>query len=163
MTKQLAAFNAVLRSLAQTPSSRFRSQQRLCASLSHLGFDPTPSVLQLLASLRIHRLAPLHLDVARALAADPTLRNRVRGILLDELLVDILGFAHLRACFTRRFFTRWRRDPLPEENMWWAAWRIEQAMQQKLIPKLRLDSIWELLDAEDIAQQAFSHSDFAND
>jgi len=125
-------------------------------ALVRLGFEPTRHVVALLASLRIHRVAPLHLDLVRKLAADPVALRRLEGASLDEFMLDLMGFERVRPLLTRRFFKTHRYRCEQEESLWWAAAHLQRALQASSIKVRRIDSVSQLLRAGEHAKQALS-------
>lgn len=122
-------------------------------TLVYLGFRPARCVVELLASLRIHRPASLHLDVARRLSADPLALRRVQGVPLGEFLVDLMGFERVCRLLTRRFFKTFSPRPEQEEPIWWAAEHLERALQVSAVDVRRIDSVTQLLHDGERARQ----------
>jgi hypothetical protein len=160
---ELIGFENLLRSLANDACTDGNFERTYCSALVRLGFEPSHEVLRMLASLRLNHVCPLHLDVARALATDAALRKRVRGITLDEFLIDLLGFARVHACLSRRFFTAWRQQSANEERIWWAAENLNRAVDRSRVSPRRLDSVRQLIEAGELAKQSLGETGIAPD
>lgn len=160
---ELIAFENLLRSLANDACIDRNFEQTYCSVLVRLGFEASHEVLRMLASLRLNHVCPLHLDVARSLAADAALRKRVRGITLDEFFIDLLGFSRVRACLSRRFFTAWRRQSANEDRIWWAAENLNRALDRSRVSPRHLDSVRQLIEAGDIAKQSVGEAGIGPD
>ena len=142
---ELASFADLLASLSRASGPVARPGYELENALVRLGFKPSPGVVGLLRSMHIHRVAPLHLDLARKFAADPVALRRMQGVPLNESLLDLMGFEHMRLLLTRRFFKTYRPRSEQEEPLWWAAEHLERALQVSCINVRRIDSARQLL------------------
>ena len=137
-----------------------RPRHELESALVRLGFKPSRKVLGLLGSLRIHRVAPLHLDLARRLAADPVALRRLRGVRIGEFLLDLMGFERVRVRLTRRFFQTFRPRAEQEELLWWDAAHLDLALRDDEIKVRAIDSAGQLLRQGKRARQILSAAGF---
>ena len=154
---ELASFANLLASasLASKPLAA-RQRHELEDALARLGIKPSPGVLGLLRSMHIHRVAPLHLDLARKFAADPVALRRMQGVPLDEFLLDLMWFEHVRPLLTRRFFKTYRPCSEQEEPLWWAAANLDRALRDGRIEMRSIDSATQLLRQGERARQILS-------
>lgn len=161
--ESLVLFEALLCTLASSGSTQFYSEGAGRALIVQLGLNPSVHGIRLLASLRIHHVCPLHLDVVRTLAKEVDHRDRVRDVILDEFLIELLGFERVQERLTRRFFTTWQCPCAEEEPLWWAAINIELALERGLLEAVYISSRRELLRCADLARQALGRGSIGPD
>lgn len=122
-----------------------RRHSRLGVVLQRLGFNTARETRDFLCFVRINHAAPLHLDVTRAVATNPILRHRLRGIQIDEFLLELLGFEQLRPLLGRTFFQRYRFHLSQQEALWWAAEHFDRALMKKTMQPRPIRSPEQLL------------------
>jgi hypothetical protein len=142
---ELPGFSRLLSQVHIVPATGPSS--RLSTALRRLGFPTTKETVDFLASLRINHLAPLHLDVTRQVATNPTLRRRMRGIPVDEFMLDLLGFEEVRRLLERGFFKRYSLLVHQQEELWWAAEHFNRALVMNTMQPRRITSPNQLLQA----------------
>jgi hypothetical protein len=103
-------------------------------------------------------MVPLHRDLACKFAADPVAQRRLRGVMLNEFLLDLMGFEHVRPLLTRRFFKTYRHRTEDEEPLWWAVAYLERALQLSAINTRLIDSVAQLLQTGERAKQALDRA-----
>jgi hypothetical protein len=104
---------------------------------------------------------PLHLDVEQKIAADPSFRSRLEGVLVDDFLMDLMGFEHLRPLLTRRFFKAYPHLDTDEEQLWWAAMHLDRALQTSSVKMTSIHSVELLLVEGKRAKEALEAAGMA--
>lgn len=154
---ELSSFADLLARVSQASMpGTAQARRELEDALGRLGIKTSPGVLGLLRSMNINRAAPLHLDLARKFAADTVALRRMQGVPLDEFLLDLMWFEHIRLRLTRRFFKTYRLCCEQEEPLWWAAAHLDQALRDDRIEVRGIDSVRQLLRQGERARQILS-------
>lgn len=130
------------------------SGPRIERPLAVLGVRCSAPVAELLESLHIARPAPSHVAVFRRIAADPALMERLRGVRVDDFVLEILGFERLRPHLTRPFLEDMEVTALNEEALWWAAVLVDAALGARVFECVPICSISQLLENGDLARKA---------
>lgn len=140
--KELSLFEEILGGLSRWTTGESRVfGTRHHVALRSLGFRPEPSVLEFLGALRLGRVAPLHLSVARRLARNGPVLRTLSGFLVDERLLELLGFERAGALFSRSFINDFQQRPEKEESVWWAVMHLERAVHVYALTVPRIDSV----------------------